>query len=192
MTRTAAPLGSGSTPALRPIPATAKQRAFIEKLLAERDVSGTAYEGWQPDWSKATVTTASQVVEFLLARPKKSAPAAGPAFGAVWASIPVGGGGYGYYALQTGEESWKFYRVERPKSGPHAGKTFIKEQAGDTYYPVEPRARGYAAMNEIARDPETAGLAYAEQIGRCYRCGRTLTDPESRERGMGPDCYARA
>lgn len=26
--------------------------------------------------------------------------------------------------------------------------------------------------------------------GRCGRCGRTLTTPESLERGIGPDCFA--
>ena len=27
--------------------------------------------------------------------------------------------------------------------------------------------------------------------GRCARCGRRLTDPQSLERGIGPDCYGK-
>lgn len=26
--------------------------------------------------------------------------------------------------------------------------------------------------------------------GRCNRCGRSLSDPESKKRGIGPDCWA--
>jgi hypothetical protein len=28
-------------------------------------------------------------------------------------------------------------------------------------------------------------------MGRCRRCGRTLSDPASVERGVGPDCRAK-
>jgi hypothetical protein len=33
------------------------------------------------------------------------------------------------------------------------------------------------------------GQAYARQAGRCFRCGETLTTPESIERGLGPKCF---
>jgi hypothetical protein len=32
----------------------------------------------------------------------------------------------------------------------------------------------------------------ADMVGRCGICGRRLTNPESRERGIGPDCAQRA
>jgi hypothetical protein len=35
-------------------------------------------------------------------------------------------------------------------------------------------------------DAFEAELALA---GRCRRCGRALSDPESVRRGVGPDCY---
>lgn len=110
-----------------------------------------------------------------------------------WETIPVGGQGYGYYALseeQTGDKI-RFFRVERPAKGKWAGKTFIKEQGGSEFYPVEPKGRGYAYLTLIAEDPQAAGMLYAEKLDKCTRCNRTLTDPESRAAGMGPDCRAK-
>jgi hypothetical protein len=44
---------------------------------------------------------------------------------------------------------------------------------------------------EAASDPEKAATAYGQRTGRCCICGRELTDPESIERSVGPDCAAR-
>lgn len=44
------------------------------------------------------------------------------------------------------------------------------------------------AVVAVTDDPATAGLAYALESGRCYRCNRTLTVPTSIHRGLGPDC----
>lgn len=109
--------------------------------------------------------------------------------GARWSAIPVGGSGFGYYALKDGE-TIRFFRVERPAEGKWAGKTFIKEQASDAFYPVEPKQRGYTYLTQIASDPEAAGRLYAETLQKCTRCNRTLTLTESRERGMGSDCWS--
>lgn len=38
---------------------------------------------------------------------------------------------------------------------------------------------------------DDAMKAFADNLGRCFRCGRTLTDDESRNRGMGQDCAAK-
>lgn len=37
-------------------------------------------------------------------------------------------------------------------------------------------------------DADDAGRRYAMQSGNCYICNRTLTTPESIERGIGPIC----
>lgn len=110
--------------------------------------------------------------------------------GARWSSIPVGGSGFGYYAIEE-QSKIRFFRVERPTEGKWAGKTFIKEQASDAFYPVEPKTRGYPYLTQIASDPETAGRLYAETLQKCTRCNRSLTLTESRERGMGKDCWER-
>lgn len=49
-----------------------------------------------------------------------------------------------------------------------------------------------SVLLKIAEDPETAGMLYATETRKCTRCGRSLTDKVSRERGMGPYCAAKA
>lgn len=175
-------------------PVSAPQKSKIEALLQERDLTGTSYVGWEPNWAKATKGLASTVIDFLLTLPVEQAPAHAPTskpsgLDVRWGSIPVGGAGFGYYALEVNPGEHRFFRVERPKSGKWEGKTFIKAQAGDEFFPVEPRQRGFSYLTQIDQDPKSAGLLYASLIGKCTRCGRTLTDPESRERGIGPDCF---
>lgn len=43
----------------------------------------------------------------------------------------------------------------------------------------------------IIGDPEHAGKAYALRSGRCWRCRRTLTTPDSIAAGIGPVCASR-
>lgn len=45
-----------------------------------------------------------------------------------------------------------------------------------------------AAQALLDRDPDSSREAYAIESGRCSRCHRVLTVPESVERGMGPVC----
>lgn len=109
-----------------------------------------------------------------------------------WNTIPVGGAGFGYYALTAPDGKVHFYRVERPTKGKWAGRTFIMEQAGDEFFKIEPRQRCYALLTMIAEDPDEAGHLYADTLERCTRCGRTLTDAVSRAAAMGPDCRKKA
>lgn len=105
---------------------------------------------------------------------------------AAWRSIPVYAGGRGYYALEM-DGSTHYFKVSRPKEGPHKGKTFVEEQAGDAFHKMG-WVRTGQVLDAIAAAPEAAGLLYGQTIGRCYRCHRTLTDAESRAAGIGPDC----
>lgn len=38
---------------------------------------------------------------------------------------------------------------------------------------------------------ELAGMLYAVESSRCWRCGRTLTVPASIHNGLGPECYSK-
>lgn len=105
---------------------------------------------------------------------------------AAWRTIPVYSKQQGWYALEMGG-TVHFFRVRRPAKGQYAGRTFVDEQASETYHKM-PFHRAAEVLDAIAADPESAALLYASQIDRCSRCNRTLTDEVSRARGMGPDC----
>ena len=55
-----------------------------------------------------------------------------------------------------------------------------KKHVGDT--------RLVVALGVLSHDPKAAALGYAKESGRCYVCGRTLTEPSSIELGVGPVC----
>ena len=44
------------------------------------------------------------------------------------------------------------------------------------------------ALQALASDPTATAVAYGRETGICSCCGRTLTDPESIARGIGPIC----
>lgn len=101
-----------------------------------------------------------------------------------------------YYALRVidttaGTDAFEFYRVDRPQRGKWAGAVFVKKQAGDEFWRLG-MDRSAAVLAAIAHDPEKAMADYGHRIGRCGMCRRTLTVPESIERGIGPVCAAKA
>jgi Family of unknown function (DUF6011) len=157
--------------------ASPKQRKFILDLLAEREVKGTAYEGWTPDWSKSTVTSARKVIDFLMTLPR--AEIAG------LEDAPR----HMRYALRDEFGVVKFYQVDRPTEGKYAGWTFLDAVASDDTYPIKGASKR-AILARIAADPEAAMRLYGAEIGRCGHCGRTLTS-EWRLRGIGPKCAAK-
>lgn len=92
----------------------------------------------------------------------------------------------GLYAIES-PTGLAFYGVDRPTSGRWVGYTFVRRViGGDRDAPVRGRAAA-AVLAAIADDPD-AGRRYGREIGRCYRCNRTLTDDESRAAGIGPVC----
>jgi Family of unknown function (DUF6011) len=43
-------------------------------------------------------------------------------------------------------------------------------------------------LDEILYDPQRAQAEFGKLTGRCGCCGKTLTDPNSKMRGIGPEC----
>lgn len=155
---------------------TDKQIAFLRKLRDERGISGDL---------PATKREASAEIERLLAMPKKKqagAPQPQPL-----ADVPAG-----YYALDTKENAKNdiaFYRVDRPDEGKWAGWTFVKRIVGGRVDERVPKNQVASILSRI----EGAGISeasarYGQEIGRCGRCNRTLTNDESRQMGIGPEC----
>ena len=101
------------------------------------------------------------------------------------------------YAVPNSEGVLTFIQVDRvdnPGSRWH-GWIFVKQQLSDW---VEKRGsqrpgklyRGVWAslLQKVLDDPQKAMRTYGEEIGMCGNCGRTLTNEESRNFGIGPDC----
>lgn len=91
----------------------------------------------------------------------------------------------------------QFFKVDHVADGKWAGWVFVKRQAGDVFDRVGSQRPGgtykgaFADLLEQAvGDTPAAMQAYGREIGRCGNCNRTLTDEESRSRGIGPDCWA--
>lgn len=91
----------------------------------------------------------------------------------------------GYYAVETEDGHLAFYRVSTWKSGDRK----VQVQASDTLHNMKGRKAADGVLAKV-RDvtPPIAGKLYADHLGNCWKCGRTLTDEISRARGIGPVC----
>lgn len=155
--------------------ATDRQRAYIATLAAERAVSLPA--GWLDGIDRLG---ASRSIEKLLTLPRRApAPTTAPN-----STVPAG-----RYALDR-DGAIRFYRVDRPEEGRWAGYTFVRVQAGDNSWAIRGDEKA-AVLAAIAADPQAASARYGQELGACGVCGRTLTDAESRTRGIGPVCAER-
>lgn len=48
------------------------------------------------------------------------------------------------------------------------------------------------AVKVLSGDPKACAIAQARETGRCWRCHRTLSTPESLDRGLGAECARQA
>lgn len=72
-----------------------------------------------------------------------------------------------------------------------ASDTYLGKIVGTVYTPSRDAKDTAAALAVIAQDPLAAAVAYGRRTGQCACCGRTLTNHESIERGIGPICAER-
>jgi hypothetical protein len=181
--------------------ATEKQLNFFKKLAAER-LATNKTTGEIDDRTVAEVIAAqgpeteekiyemyaglstremSAKIDALMQAPKMKTPATNGST----ANVPDG-----HYAIVslTGNNDLDFFRVKAGK-GRWEGRTFVDRVIGG--HPETP-VRGAEAKKALAAiesaTPAAAATLYGQQIGRCSRCNRHLTDEISREFGMGPDC----
>jgi hypothetical protein len=101
----------------------------------------------------------------------------------------------GRYAVDTEDGATNavaFYKVDRPTEGKWAGYVFVKLMVSDEEQRMS-RAAGDAILRKIAAvGAEAASARYGHEVGECGMCGRTLTNDDSRARGIGPICAAKA
>jgi hypothetical protein len=141
--------------------------------------------------TEAECSTVARWLGGVIKAKQEAAKTVSPALPTPQAKLPVRKDKNGknmpqYYAVTLpGEDKLRFFRV---KPGWKDGVYFVDEQASDMLYPVRQGARRGQVLGAIMKDPGAAQRRYGQEIGKCAVCGRTLTDPESREYGIGPVC----
>jgi hypothetical protein len=182
-----------------------KQRALIIKLVSElltvdpakgqQAAEYTLRMTQNAAWQRGRTGNTSRWIDSLLtalksahAAPTTAAPAK-PAFDA-YDDVTDGN-----YAVERAGKT-HFYRITRREGkGQYVGRTFIniQERASDELFPV----RGAWPVRKSVLDSiRTAGvqaahLMYADRLGMCWHCNRTLTDDVHnpyRKFGVGPVC----
>lgn len=155
------------------VPATDAQRGYIADLRQRKGLEPQPFVG-----SKAE---ASAEIERLLKIHGVSRP--GNPSDEHMPTVPDG-----RYALDI-DGDVKFYRVVTREWKRTGRKTqFVDVQASDMWHGLRVYATRFKVLTAIARDPKAASVRYGKLLGSCGICGRTLTDADSRARGIGPIC----
>jgi hypothetical protein len=104
------------------------------------------------------------------------------------------------YAAVDGTEQTEFLKFDRIKSDAQrwAGWTFVKRQYGENWDRLGSQRPGKTyvgggtkLIEQVLADPFKAAQRYGIEIGKCGMCNKALTDEDSRNRGIGPECWAR-
>jgi len=186
--------------------ASGSQVQYIRSLVDQKDISSLAdsqqvflnEESGEVPFEHMSMLQASKIIDVLKPLPSKFSgrvptvtqtsghEAHSPGMDSL-VKVPQG-----RYAVEE-DGVLKFFHVDRPTEGRWAGYTFIKIRASDELYRVKDRARCANILKLI----EEAGIKeatekYGQELGSCGICGRTLTDPLSREIGIGPVCRGRS
>lgn len=170
---------------------TEKQAAFIYKLAQERGVTAEANTFLTGTPSRKD---ASSYIQSLLDKPRTvTAEPQKAVTGLDLRSLPSGS-----YAAEDEEGVTRFFKIDNVTEGRWAGWVFVKVQASDDLYKqgAQRPNQSYSgksthALTAIVADPKAASMRYGQELGRCGVCGRTLTDPDSISKGIGPVCEGR-
>lgn len=97
------------------------------------------------------------------------------------------GKGVFWVSLRTGkDEKWTFFGVLRKD-----GTFFFSQKSPMESDDIEVAAFDWFIRHLLASDNKLDQADFWHE-GRCARCGRELTDPESIQRGMGPTCWSKS
>lgn len=177
-------------------PASPAQKEYVENLLKQLETANPGVFAEASTWwgtQRDTINKGfiSKVINRIKQRIAEGAtiPTATPTTPAAYvrpARDPFTDVPDGYYAVMTDDNVLAFYRVSTWKK---SGDRKVQVQASDELHLVKGYKATDAILAKIRRDtPPIAGKRYADELGNCYRCGRTLTDEDSRARGIGPKC----
>jgi Family of unknown function (DUF6011) len=167
------------------IPPTDKQISYLEGLRDGKDLTTLTPEqrAWldDADFSKIPKLRASDIITKLKELPWKPREMDSSIFKEMW-EIEVD---TGRYAIPGEDGKLRFYSVKR--DGERMA-LWVDVWASDARYPIRAIPQRIEILKEIAKDPIAAMKTFGNEIGKCGRCGRTLTDETSRAFGIGPDC----
>jgi hypothetical protein len=89
----------------------------------------------------------------------------------------------GRYAVVV-DGTTKFYTIKVSSKGFISGYVWASDEQHRLEFPVL-----RAILNKIVEmGQKESAILFGQKIGRCSRCGRTLTKKESRDAGIGPEC----
>lgn len=96
----------------------------------------------------------------------------------------------GRYALRDSDGVVRFYVVDHGRPGTKwENFVFLSAQASDELHPIRNAPLRDRVLGEILEAGlEESTVLYGTELGVCGRCGRTLTDEDSRAAGIGPVC----
>lgn len=159
--------------------ASDRQVDYILGLIAEREVEGSLADVTREEVAQMTSEAASSLIRSLKVQPRK------PRTAKAEQQYPQVVDGH--YAIRSeSDEVVRFYKVYTFRDGNRG----VSIQASDELHPM-PRVVAENVLAQISADVESALALYGHEIGRCGVCHRTLTDEESRARGIGPKCAAK-
>jgi uncharacterized protein DUF6011 len=162
-------------------PPTEKQVAFITRLAGERP--SFKFSG---PWTKRD---ASNLIDQLLAQPKEVDHQAGGenTLIALLLNVPDG-----YYALpsKTGTNDLDFIVVVTRNTKRYVNR-YLGGQGPVLITSAEQRAFAQQLSGKAPDQLLALSAVFGIQVGRCGRCGRSLTDQISRARGFGSDCWSK-
>jgi hypothetical protein len=164
--------------------ATERQASYLEGLRDGKDLTTLTPEqrAWldDADFTKVPKSRASDIIGKLKELPWKPGEADQPRF----AEMMNLGVKTGRYAIPGEDGALRFYSVKRDET---KMAMWVDVWASDARYPIRAIPQRIEILEAIAADPD-AGPRFGREIGKCYICGRTLTDETSRELGIGPVC----
>jgi hypothetical protein len=178
-----------------PPSASEAQKKYIRDLLDQRqlDEKFVAEIKGYLDTDAYSKSDASRVINKLTALPRKTSQ-----FARNLGEMPVVP--EGRYAIEhedVTEGVLKFYRLKIGKDDSRwAGFMFLDAGRGGAHgdlqwTAIKDVAYKKAVLEQIAKDPRAAGVRFGREIGRCYVCGRSLTQEHTRAAGIGDDCASR-
>jgi Family of unknown function (DUF6011) len=157
--------------------ASDKQQAFITRLMDEKETHNLANV---VDVKTLTSKQASEIIETLIAAPRKAPVMVEHRSGVMVAKAEVADGIYSKDGI--------VYKVQynREKTGLYA-KVLVVDGPGEAHFNYfgSVRKTGLTAQDKMTLEQ---AKEFGALYGTCCNCGRTLTDEKSIEAGIGPIC----